>query len=170
MPVTYQLIASNVLASAAASVTFSAIPATYTDLVVRTSIRTDRSTQPFDGINIALNNTSTNYSQTQLRGDGSAASSSRDTIYSTLRNVNGATSTSNTFASAELYIPNYAGSTNKPFSVTGAQENNQTAAYIEPFAFLWSNTAAISSIVFTPYVGPNFVAGSSFYLYGIKNS
>jgi hypothetical protein len=169
MPVTYQLISSNVLGSAAASVTFSSIPATYTDLVIRTSVRTDRSSA-VDGINIGLNNTSTNYSYTFLRGNGSAASSSRDVIYSTFRNMDGASATSNTFASNEIYIPNYAGSTNKPFSVTGAQEDNQTTAYIEAYAFLWSNTAAISSIVLSPYVGPNFVSGSSFYLYGISKS
>ena len=41
MPATYTLIASNTLSSAAASVTFSAIPATYTDLVLRYSARSD---------------------------------------------------------------------------------------------------------------------------------
>ena len=167
---TYTLISSNVLSSSAASVTFSAIPATYTDLVIRTSIRTDRSTQPNDGINIALNNTSTNYSYTYLRGNGATASSSFDVIYSTFRNVDGSLATSNTFGNNEIYIPNYAGSNNKVFSVTGAQEDNSTTAHIEAYAFLWRNTAAISSIVLSPYVGPNFVAGSSFYLYGISKS
>ena len=36
---TYTLISSNVLASSAATVTFSSIPATYTDLVLRVSAR-----------------------------------------------------------------------------------------------------------------------------------
>ena len=48
MPSTYTLISSNVLASSAASVTFSAIPSTYTDLVVRASIRSDATSDADD--------------------------------------------------------------------------------------------------------------------------
>ena len=39
MATTYNLISSNVLSSSAASVTFSSIPAIYTDLVLRCSTR-----------------------------------------------------------------------------------------------------------------------------------
>ncbi len=51
-----------------------------------------------------------------------------------------------TFASTEVYIPNYAGSTNKSYAVDQVQETNGTTAYMNLLAGLWSNTAAITSI------------------------
>ena len=58
---TYTLISSNVLGSSAASVTFSSIPATYTDLVLRVSARTDAD----DTSLITFNGTTTGYSKTR---------------------------------------------------------------------------------------------------------
>ena len=45
---TYTLISSNVLSSSAASVTFSSIASTYTDLVLRVSARDDRAGSDWD--------------------------------------------------------------------------------------------------------------------------
>lgn len=79
--------------------------------------------------------------------------------------------TANTFSNGELYIPNYAGSANKPTSWFNAQENNTTTAYINSHANLWSNTSAITSITLTASVGTNEIkSGSSFYLYGISKN
>jgi len=106
-----------------------------------------------------------------LRGTGSAASSFRASSNTDARigMQDSATATASTFGSAEIYIPNYAGSTTKPFSTFAVQENNTTAAYIESGADLWGLTNAITSIALIAG-GYNFVSGSSFYLYGIKNS
>lgn len=71
---TYTLISSNTLTSSAASVTFSSIPATYTDLVLRISSRTDAAgatatvAAQFNG-----DTTSANYSETNLNSDGATA-------------------------------------------------------------------------------------------------
>ena len=74
---TYTLIESQVLGSSAASVTFSAIPDTYTDLVFKFSVRSDRAAT-FDNIQARINaDSGSNYSRTLLSGDGSSASSSR---------------------------------------------------------------------------------------------
>jgi len=169
---TYTLISSNVLSSSAASVTFSAIPATYTDLVVRASVRTDTAAA-IESCSVQFNSdTATNYSYVLITGNGSAASSN---IFSSQNYVgsipaNAATATSNTFASWEMYVPSYLVSQNKPLSVIGMQENNQTGAFIRPTAGLWRNAAAITSILFAGVSGGNFIAGSSFYLYGVSNA
>jgi hypothetical protein len=168
---TYSLIASNVLSSAAASVTFSAIPATYTDLVLRMSARRDVAAASgafrmrFNGL------TTTIYSYTDLTGSGSAAASARASGSSAFLEPEtvGNTATSNTFSSHEFYIPSYTASQNKPMSAFSVAENNTTAAEMSVAAYLLSSTAAINEILIYPPSG-NFMIGSSFYLYGIKNS
>jgi len=168
---TYTLIASNVLSTTAASVTFSAIPATYTDLVLRWSAR---NTSSGENAQIRFNaDSASNYSRTNLYGDGSAANSIRGTSESYFYfgfSIDASTRTANTFASAELYIPNYTAAINKPISGFSTIETNATACDTPAtIAALWRNTAAITSIEIAP-VTNTFAAGSSFYLYGIKNS
>ena len=165
MPSTYTLISSNVLTSSAASVTFSAIPATFTDLVVRASIRTTVASSVVD---VTFNSSTSSYSSTILTGNGSTASSSRqsNTTEFQVSNVSSG-NTANTFSSVEIYVPSYLVSQNKPVSHFGVTENNATSAIIRSMASLWSNTSAITSITFTY---SNIESGSSFYLYGIKNS
>ena len=168
---TYTLISSNVLSSSAASVTFSSIPTTYTDLVVRASVRSDRSNTQ-DDMRITFNSATTNFSYTYIRGSGAAITSSNVTTdpFNWAGNIPAATATSNTFGNGELYIPSYTASQNKPSSAIMAMENNVTSpVYLTGVANLWSNSAAISTIYL--YLGfGSFVSGSSFYLYGISNA
>ena len=173
MPSTYTLISSNVLSSSAASVTFSAIPSTYTDLVLRVSARSDAAGLTQDNIWITFNGVGSGYSTTALTGNGSAASSNSTSSATIIRAYNGANSngaTANSFGSAEIYIPNYAGSTAKPVSSFGVSETNSATSYLSATAGLSSATAAITSIMTMTGNGSNWLAGSSFYLYGIKNS
>jgi hypothetical protein len=171
MPVTYQLISSNVLSSSAASVTFSAIPATYTDLVVRASIRTDRSNSNYGNLIFTLNSdTSALYSFTWISGQSTTAASSRTTGRTINDQLNTSLSTSNTFNSMEIYLPSYAASQSKPLSIITALENNTTNNNNnQATAFLYRSNTAISNIKLEGD-SENFVSGSSFYLYGIKNS
>lgn len=171
---TYVLIASNTLGSSAASVTFSSIPSTYTDLVLKVSTRTDQSGSFGGGGYVRFNSDSaTNYSITDVYGDGSTAASARRTSVTfgwwSYEGYNTSGSTANTFTNAELYIPSYQASANKPYSAFSAAETNATTAIIQGVAGLWRNTAAITSILISPDAG-NFVSGSSFFLYGIKSS
>jgi hypothetical protein len=167
---TYTLISSNVLGSSAASVTFSSIPATYTDLVLRISDRLDNAGTSTNS-NVQFNgDTATNYSRIVLAGSGSAASSSLNATQAFSRYLsNGGGTTASTFDSTEIYIPSYQVSQNKPLSIFTVTETNATAVDMQITASLWRNTAAITSITLTPSSG-NYVSGSSFYLYGIKNS
>jgi hypothetical protein len=169
MAATYKLIASNVLTSSVAVVTFSSIPATFTDLVLRISTRVDFATVDSNVLIRFNGDTASNYSTTWLRGSGSASNSSRNsgTRIIGAAATQGTSATNNTFASAEIYIPSYTVSQNKPVAIDSATENNATEAYRVVDAGLWRNTAAITSIELD---GTNFVAGSSFYLYGISNS
>jgi hypothetical protein len=166
---TYTLISSNVLASSAASVTFSAIPATYTDLVVRASIR--RSAAGRDDLQLAVNASTSDGSNTFIQGNGATATSNTSSAqYIRANNIVPSTSeTADTFGSVEFYIPSYTVSQNKPIGIFGAGENNATTAYITATASLYSQTTAITSLVFTLASG-SFVSGSSFYLYGISNA
>lgn len=170
---TYTLISSNVLSSSAASVTFSAIPATYTDLVIRASLRTDAAAAQ-QICSIRLNSdTSTNYSQNAINGSGSSSYANiySNSVYFLTGHADAATATSNTFSSFEMYVPSYTANQNKPSSIFNVQENNTTAAYMQAYANLYRQTTAISSIsFFIDSAGANFVSGSSFYLYGIKSS
>lgn len=166
---TYVLIASNTLSSSAASVTFSSIPATYTDLVLRVSTRCDGAVTART-TTLAYNGTTTG-SYTDLTGNGSTASSSGNSALSYLRIglTSGTSSTSNTFSSMEIYIPNYTGTVKKPASSFYANENNTTAADIGTIAALQNETQAVNSVTIS-LTSSSFVTGSSFFLYGIKNS
>lgn len=175
---TYVAIAKTVLTGTASSVTFSAIPSTYTDLVLLLSARSNvTAVEQYFGI--VVNSITSGYTERILRGDGSTASSINDTSFGSPANwaagfLAGANATSNTFGNAEFYFPNYAGSTNKVLSATGVGENNATAAGIMASANLLSNTAAITSLTIYPSwstgSGNLFQSGSRFDLYGIKNS
>ena len=164
MATTYTLIASNTLSSSAASVTFSSIPATYTDLVVKFSVRTTDN----DTMLIGLNNVTTSFSSRVLEGNGASAASYSNSSSGRYIGYPIITTTS-TFANGEIYIPSYTASQNKPFSAFTAAEANATTAYITAVADLWSNTSAINEVKFTTSTY-SFVSGSSFFLYGIKNS
>jgi len=169
MPNTYSLIASNILTSTTASVTFSSIPATFTDLVVRCSVR--KATSSITDLRCAVNASTTDGSNTFLEGDGGSVITGRSSSqYVRINNsVTSAAQTANTFSSAEFYFSNYLVNAKKPISGVGVQENESTTAYISPVASLYNQNTAISSLVFS-LDSNSFVSGSSFYLYGIKNS
>ena len=167
---TYTLIASNTVGSGGTSaIDFTSIPATYTDLLLKLSVRTDRAGAVDDNLNIKLNGATTNFTYVYLRGSGSAvASSSGSTGY--IGATDAASATASTFASVEIYIPNYASANYKSMSADSVTENNATESYAFFHADLWSDTSAITSVGFVSGTSNNFVQYSTAYLYGIKNS
>jgi hypothetical protein len=172
MPSTYTLIKGETIASSAASYTFTAIPSTFTDLVLRYSIRSNGT----EISNLKINGSSSAvYSRTRLQGNGSTASSNRDSSQ-TLINLNNSTTydggfTSNVFSSGEIYIPSYTVAQNKPISIFNVEENNDTYATTQAFAGLFGDTTAITSLTLQNGTSTDlFVSGSSFYLYGVKNA
>jgi hypothetical protein len=171
MPNTYTLIASNTVGSGGVtSFTFSSIPSTYTDLVLNMSLRSTSATDASSSFAIVRFNSSTsNYSTRRLYAYdgttvGSDTSAGQDTVYG------GTTGTTNTFNNDLIYISNYASANNKPIYVDNVSEQNSATKYwLGLYSWLWSNSAAISSINVLADVG-SFAQYSSFYLYGISKS
>lgn len=158
-------------AGGTASISFTDIAQTYTDLKVVFSTRSTSSVEsPFNNQRLRFNgDTGSNYSVRGLFGNGSSASSGSNSDTSILYNyANANNTTSNTFSNGEIYIPNYTSSNQKSVSIDGVVENNATAALVNLTAGLWTGTAAITSISLTDANG-SFVQGSTFYLYGISN-
>jgi hypothetical protein len=180
MATTYTLISSNVLSTTASSVTFSAIPSTYKDLVLRFSARSNAAGVTDAIGDIRINGATTSlYSNVTIYGDGASAASylSSSATYIQSFTVSAANATSNTFGSVELYLPNYTSTTQfKPVGANSAAESNATTAT----AWYWNGATAglyresanaITEInIAMRASGSSFVSGSSFYLYGIKNS
>ena len=153
------------LTSAASSITFSSIPQTYDGLLIMTSLRSDRASV-VDILELQLNGATANRSSRSLQGDGSAVTSSSYTSGRIALDT-AASSTSNTFGNGQIYIPNYAGSQAKSASIDSVSENNATNAYQQIYAFLWNDTAAVTSVTLIPNLGTNWVSLSAASLYGI---
>jgi len=165
MAATYTPIASITLGADAASVTFSSIPQTYTDLVLISNTRSTRASNAGDSGRIRFNSDSgTNYSTTVLQGDGSVAESTRFTnaTFAYMR-VPAATATANVFSPSIWNIINYANTTTNKTTITRAQSVSES---VELDINLWRNTAAITTIDISVSNG-NLVSGSTFNLYGI---
>ena len=171
MATTYQLISSVTVGSGgASSIDFTSIPATYTDLVVKGSLRaTGAGAGNAYSVYLQLNTVTTNRTYRRLYGYGSSTGSDNGST-AVIATAGGTGGTANTFDNFEIYIPNYAGSTNKSFSVDGVAEDNSSANNeLDLVAGLWSSTAAITAVGLT-INGQTIAQYSTAYLYGIKNS
>jgi hypothetical protein len=167
---TYVLLASSTVGSGgAADITFSSIPATYTDLILLLSIRTDRAGTIGDNLSLSYNGSTSSQSDTRLYADGSGAYSYTDTaLYAGIATA--ASATASTFGNTMVYIPNYAGSNNKSSSSDGVAENNGSSTAMNLGAELWSNSAAITSVKISSRYSATLQQYSTAYLYGVKSS
>jgi len=169
MALTYVAIATTTVGSGgAANIEFTSIPGTYTDLVIKASLRDTRN-GPANDFSMEINGAATNRTYKALKGDGSTVTTFSGST-ATIGVEDGDTATASTFANVEIYIPNYAGSNNKSISADSAQENNQSAAEVWMVASLWSQTAAITSLKLVPGNGFSYKQYSTATLYGIKNT
>jgi hypothetical protein len=163
-------IASTTVETPQSSITFSSIPQGYTDLIILSSLRTDRASAVRDITRIQFNgDTSTNYSNKELYGTGSAASSASETGQTGARcgYPTATSATLNTFSNDVIYIPNYTSSNAKSFSADSTPETNATAQDTVLIAGLWSGTSAINSIKLYPQIGTAFIANTTATLYGV---
>ena len=163
MPATYEPISTVTLGSAASTITFSAIPNTFTDLKL---ILTGNSRYATSFLRIRYNgNSSAIYSTTWLSGSGTAATSSRNTSTPYINSVSTFYTAGNSPSMAEIDIFSYAGSTNKTclFRVSGDQNG---IGFVNPAVGLWSNTSAITSVT-VELNGDEWSSGTTATLYGI---
>jgi hypothetical protein len=131
-----------------ASIEFTSIPQTGTDLLVVFSLRSEVSA---NNTTLSLNGTSgTNYNRIALAGDGSAATTASGTNSSLMLVSQGAsTNTANTFSSGEIYIPNYATAQSKELFNRNGYETNGTTSGLR-FQIMRRVTAeAITSLTIT---------------------
>lgn len=162
MPATYEPIATTTLSSAAANISFTSISASYTDIrvVLVGSHETTATT-----LRMQVNSdTGTNYSYTELIGDGATASSSRGTSSSRINCGNANfNNTQPSLITVDWF--SYAGSTNKTCLVTASQDRNGSGSVLRTVG-LWRSTSAITSVQLFPATG-NFATGTTATLYGI---
>jgi hypothetical protein len=168
MASTYTPIATNTLSSAG-TVTFSSIPATYTDLVLVINNAVSIATNT-PGVCISFNgDTATNYSSTHLEGTGTSALSNRQTSQSNINagyNI-GLSSSSTQPATTIINVMNYANTTTYKTILSRNTQTVGTAPGTGATVGLWRSTVAINSIAITAQTG-NFASGTVFSLYGIK--
>jgi hypothetical protein len=161
-----KLIETKTLGTSAASIEFTSIPQTFTDLVVLLSTRTNAANaSEGSAIEFKPNGVSTSLGSMVLRGNGSASSSFSDSAV--FIRANPSDFTASTFSNSSIYIPNYTGSSFKRMGLDSINENNATLALAEIRSMLRSNTAAITSMTFSALLTNQLVAGSTISLYGI---
>jgi hypothetical protein len=172
---TYKILSSVTVGSGgAATIDFTSIPQTYTDLVLKLSLRSTASGAHGGGAQMIFNNSSVaEYSFRNLRGAGSGTPSSGTASATTFIRVTNnhptAGNTASTFCNSEIYIPNYRSSNNKSTSEDNVEENNSAESYIQIVSGLWANTSAINRITLTSE-STLFAEHSTAYLYGISNA
>ncbi len=167
----YELISSTILGTATSSITFdvSTFASTYKHLQIRMVGRTSRANNG-DGFNIRFNSdTGANYALHTLRGEGSSifseAGANQTSIQIGYAEANN--NTSGSFAACVFDVLD-AFSTTKNKTARGLSGYSSSIGRILLNSGHWRNTNAITSIEVIVAIGPNFLAGSRFSLYGIK--
>jgi hypothetical protein len=164
MPKTYEPIATQTVGTAVATVTFSSIPQTYTDLVLVTI---------YDLVSgggsmlLRFNSDSgANYGFTYLFGNGSVSASGRTT---NATGVAAGRAASGGQAGGHTHIMNYSNTTTYKSALS---RSYGTIAPASPWLSVnaWRNTNAITSITCSDESSGNFAVGSILTLYGIKSA
>lgn len=165
MAVTYTPIASTTLSAGTASVTFSSIPQTYTDLVLVTySVMSASPDTNFAKVN---SDSGSNYSYTLLNGSGSTARSARGSNQSVGLIMSSAYGQGTNHITITHFF-NYANTTTYKTSLS---RWNDASSGTELSTGLWRSTSAITSLTIVCNAGGvTFQSGSTFTLYGIKAS
>jgi len=158
MAKTFEPIATSTAGGSSPTISFTSIPATYTDLylVITGTIGISDATMlmQYNG------DTATNYSSNVLSGNGSAAQSFRDTTSSTMYCGRISTVQSPNI----IQIINYSNTTIYKTFVSRGNSDTRVSAFVGT----WRNTNAITSISITFNGAGNFASGTTATLYGIK--
>jgi hypothetical protein len=163
---TYEAIATAVGTGSSTSITFSSIPSTYTDLVLVCNVIVPSSSS----IAIQFNSdTGNNYSYTVLDGDGTTASSNRQTNVNVINLAGWSSNLGSTTNPSPILcsINNYSNSTTYKTALVRSAAYGTSSSCVDAFVGTWRNTSIITSIrVFSS--SANLATTSTFSLYGIK--
>jgi hypothetical protein len=167
MALTYEKIATTTLSTVTNTISFTSIPSTYTDLRL---VFVGKSDPSGSGDYLALrfnSDTGSNYSSTSVRGNGTAASSTRTTGDNIL--FVGFTTMNTDYPELHtIDIFSYAGSNYKTCLTTSSKDLNGSG-WATDMVDLWRSTSAITTITLTtPNVARNFATETTATLYGIK--
>lgn len=167
---TYVAIATVTVGSGgAASIEFTSIPQTYTDLLLSVSARSE--TNNTGNLWLQVNGSTATLPAVLLYGDGSAASGASSGAADYIWNYSvPANYTSSTFSNNEYYFSDYTGSSKKTVIHNGVTENNATTAFTVMSGATYNITAAITSLSLKIYFSGDINEHSTATLYGIKNS
>lgn len=163
----YPINTITVAGNSTTSVTFSNIPSTFTDLLLKVSGQGVAGT---NSMFVSFNGSTSNFvGGIYGLGNGNGSVTAGEvTRYA--GPYNGPNLGGNIFANTDIYIAGYAGNTVKPYGVEGVGENSGGVVTTIMYAGRWNDTSAITSITIT-FINNNIMnAGTTFYLYGIKNS
>ena len=165
MPSTYTPIATYTSPNGTGtSYTFSSIPSTYADLILACSLK---ATSANSSIVARFNSDSgSNYSVTQMYGNGSSAFSQRLSNQTEVYlSYTGFPTAASTYAPLIVNLQNYSNTTTNKTIIS---RSGYAASATDVSVGLWRSTAAINSI--TLYAGNYFDTGSTFTLYGVKSA
>ena len=160
MTATYDCIATTTAAGGETSISFTSISGTFTDLVLVSNLLATTAYELFVQFN---SDTGSNYSTTYLQGDGSSASSGRESNKS---QIIAAYSASANPTAVITHIQNYSNSTTYK---TVLSRSSAASSAVIAYVGLWRSTAAITSIQLKLTATKTFSAGATFTLYGIKS-
>jgi hypothetical protein len=161
----YDSLATISLSTATSSITFSGIPGGYKHLEVRGTYLASATNE--DCLVRLSEDSASNYSWHELRGDGSTASARG--VANTSFIYLGANSGSTTYPFNVVFnIPDYNSTTKyKTLKSLSGQDRNGTGGGISLFSGNWRSLSAVTSMTIYMASG-NFNQYSQFALYGVK--
>lgn len=173
VPLGLSLISESILTGTATTITFSAIPANFRHLLVMAQIRTDRAAE-IDAVRLRFNgDTGGNYDEQHYTANSTTLTAAANLAATSM--LIGSTEAANSRAlnSGPLIVDvfNYTSAAEKWVFSRSAAFGNVSAAtdmFIQNFAGRWRGSAVITSLTLLPNIGPNFVSGCEFQLYGLR--
>jgi hypothetical protein len=152
--------------NSASFIGFNNIPQTYTDLLLKLSIRSTATT--YDSVGIIFNGNQYSRSRNILQGNGSSVSSNRGT-YRDIGAMGGTNTTANIYSSYEIYIPNYTLSIFHQCIIEAVLENNASEGFSYLTSFIDLNNFPVTSLsISSSTFGANLGPESTMTLYGIS--
>ena len=157
-------IGQTVISTPAATVTFSSIAGTYSQLKLVLYLRS--SSASFDNVNVTFNGDSAAHYNSAFMANTSLNTNTLGAP--NITNIGFTSPTANCFGTFECLIPSYAATVGWKNIIYYGQRANSGVPAIYNGSVQWESTAAITSIAVSLGSGGNFTAGSTFTLYGMQ--